>query len=123
MNIVKLAVLMNRICASFLGAVLVGTFSSAFASESPFGFIYTLDLQPANTWELEHRSWLQQGQSHGRYSYLINRTEMEYGVTDWYQVGFYVNSSYAYAFRNGVDGATSSAPGVYLSENFDTTQP
>jgi hypothetical protein len=118
MSIVKYRPILSARHRALLAAAAFGASTPAFAGESPFGFIYTLDLQPTDTWEIEHRSWLQQGQARGKYSYLINRTEVEYGVTDWYQLAFYVNTSYAYAWRNGVDGLTGG-PGVYLPENVD----
>lgn len=90
----------------------------ALAGEGPFAFIYTLDLQPKGTFQLEQWEWLQQSQSQGRYSFLTNRTELEYGVTNWYQIGVYLNSSYVYARQNGVDG-TTGGPGTDLPADFD----
>jgi hypothetical protein len=61
--------------------------------------------------EFEHKSFLQQGQSRGQYSYLQNKEEIEYGVTDKLQASLYINWSYANAARNGIDGMTGG-PGV-----------
>jgi opacity protein-like surface antigen len=96
--------------------------SSAEAGEGPFAFIYTLDLQPKGTWQFQQWEWLQQGQSQGEYSFLTNRSELEYGFQPWFQVGLYLNTEYAHAYRNGVDGNTGG-PGVDLDPNSDLTQP
>ncbi|WP_291193342.1 DUF6662 family protein [Frateuria sp.] len=87
---------------------------SACAGESPFGWIYTADLHPQGRSEFEHKSWLQQGQSRGDYSYWKNAEEFEYGVTDRFQLSAYFNWSYVNAYRNGVDGLTGG-PGTDLS--------
>lgn len=103
--------------ATLAGAISAGT-PQASAGEGPFAFIYTLDLQPKGTFQLEQWEHLQQSQSQGRYSFLTNRTELEYGVTNWYQIGLYLNSSYVHARQNGVDG-TTGGPGTDLPMDFD----
>lgn len=95
---------------------------SAGAGEGPFAFIYTLDLQPQDTWQLQQWEWLQTGQSQGNYAFLTNRTELEYGFRPWYQVGIYLNTEYTSAFRNGVDGNTGG-PGTNIDPNSDLTAP
>jgi hypothetical protein len=106
-------------CATLAMAV-IGFTGAAVAGESPFGWIYTADVHPKGTWEYEHKSFLQQGQSQGQYSYLQNKEEIEYGLTDKLQIGAYFNWSYANSYRNGIDGLTSG-PGVnqYLAATFD----
>jgi hypothetical protein len=106
--------------AAAVAAAVVGSMSPAGAGESPFGWIYTAELHPQGTFEYEHKSFLQYRQSQGTYSYLQNKEEIEYGVTNRLQVAGYFNWSYANAFRNGVDG-TTGGPGVgqFLDENFD----
>ncbi len=94
----------------------------AEAGEGPFAFIYTLDLQPQNTWQLEQWEWLQAGQSQGNYDFLTNRTELEYGFRPWFQVGLYLNTEYTYAYRNGVDG-TTGGPGTNIDPNSDPLAP
>lgn len=91
----------------------------AHAGEGAFGWIYTTDLQPKGTSELEQHVFLQQGQSQGEYSNWKFRTEYEYGVTDNYQVAVYLNSRYVHARRNGVDGRTGG-PDTDFSDDFDT---
>jgi opacity protein-like surface antigen len=107
---------------SVLAAVLLGTAGPAQAGEGPFAFIYTLDLQPQDTWQFQQWEWLQTGQSQGQYNFLTNRSELEYGFKPWFQVGLYLNTEYAYAFRNGIDGNTGG-PGVNLDPNSDLTAP
>jgi hypothetical protein len=91
---------------------------NARAGESAFGWIYTADVMPKGRYELEHSSFLQSGQTRGRYNYLQNKEEIEYGVTDRYQIAGYFNWSHANASRNGIDGATGG-PGVDLGPNDD----
>jgi len=94
----------------------------AQGGESPFGWIYTADVHPQGTFEYEHKSFLQSRQSRGNYSYLQNKEEIEYGLTDRLQISGYFNWSYANAFQNGLDGLTGG-PGVsqFLTPSFDPT--
>ncbi|MDF6927085.1 hypothetical protein NMT90_27325, partial [Escherichia coli] len=73
--------------------------TTALAGESPFGWIYTADVMPKGRFEFEHQSFLQRGQSQGSYSGLLNREEVEYGVTDKFQLAGYFNWSYVNANR------------------------
>lgn len=91
--------------------LLIDPFATAEAGDALFGWIYTTDIHPPGTAEFEHRSFLQQGQARGSYSYLINREEIEVGITPNLQLGGYINWSYRNAARNGVDG-TTGGPGV-----------
>ena len=65
----------------------------ASAGEGTFGWIYTLDLQPKGEWEFEQRVQLNQNQAAGTYQLWGSRTELEYGVTDNFQLAGYVNAS------------------------------
>lgn len=96
--------------------------SGAEAGESVFGWIYTLDLQPKNTWQFEQWEWLQEGQAGGTYHFLTSRSELEYGVTDWYQTGLYLNGSFVRAHNNGVDG-TTGGPGTDMPPGFSPNMP
>lgn len=91
---------------------------AAHAGESQFGWLYTADLHPQGRAEYEHKSWLQEGQSQGDYSYLQNSEEFEYGVTNRLQLAGYVNWSYVNADRNGIDGRTGG-PGADLGPHDD----
>jgi Family of unknown function (DUF6662) len=90
----------------------------AVASESPFGWLYTADVQPPGTFEYEHWSWLQLGQAGGTYHFLQNREELEYGITNRFQVSGYINWSYVNARRNEPDG-TTGGPGTDLEPDDD----
>lgn len=110
---------------SLMAGIAIGSAALSFASEgcageSPFGWIYTADVHPQGTSEFEHKSFLQQGQSRGQYSYVQHKEEIEYGLTDKLQIAGYFNWSYANAFQNGIDG-TTGGPGVnqYLAPAFD----
>lgn len=87
---------------------------TAQAGESPFGWIYTADLQPKGKLELEQKAWLQHRQAQGSYDYWIFQTELEYGVTYNYQASIYLNSSHVNAKANGIDGNTGG-PGTNVS--------
>src|SRR3954465_7961249 len=97
-------------------AALFGT--QCFAGESPFGWIYTAEVMPKGRYEFEHHSFLQHRQSQGDFDYLINREELEYGVTDRFQLAGYLNWSHVNAYRNGVDGFTGGL-GTDLGPNDD----
>lgn len=114
----------KRLGVALVAGVLTAIFGAgaARAGESQFAWTYTLDLQPTNTWQLEQWLWLQEGQARGDYHYLQAKTELEYGVTPWYQVGLYLNTSYASARANGVTGLTGG-PGVDLPPGFPPSGP
>lgn len=101
------------VAATCLG---MGLSASAHAGESPFGWIYTADVHPPGTLEYEHHSFLQRGQVGGDYDYLINREELEYGVSNKFQLAGYFNWSYVNAYRNEPDGSTGG-PGTDLGMN------
>ncbi|ANA35746.1 Lipoprotein [Ralstonia mannitolilytica] len=112
-------------CTSWGKQLMVGMAAcllsmGANAGESPFGWIYTADVMPKGRFEFEHQSLLQQGQSQGSYSGLLNREEIEYGVTDKFQLAGYFNWSYVNAKANGVDG-TTRGPLTDLGPNDDPT--
>lgn len=74
--------------------------TTAFAGEGSFGWIYTLDLQPKGTAEFEQRLQYNTDQAGGKYNFWQGRTEIEYGVTDNFQIAGYLNTSYTNARRN-----------------------
>lgn len=84
-----------------VGAIaLLGTLSGAQAGEGSFGWIYTLDLQPKGTWEFEQRLQYNKAQAGGKYDLWQARTEIEYGVSENFQLAGYLNTSYVDAYRN-----------------------
>lgn len=104
----------------WMAAAAMVAAGAANAGENGFGWIYTLDLQPKGTWEFEQKAWLQKSQSRGSYDYWQFKSELEYGVSADHQLGFYVNSSYVNAYRNGTTGETGG-PGTDLPPGFDTS--
>ncbi len=72
----------------------------ANAGEGYFGWIYSLDLQPQGKWEFEQRLQLTRGQASGTYDLWQSRTEMEYGLTNDFQIAGYLNSYSVNASKN-----------------------
>lgn len=102
---------MSRLLVFVLALVGLCNVTCASAGESLFGWLYMAEIHPPGTAEYEHKSFLQQSQSRGHYSFLKNQEEIEYGVTDRLQLAGYLNWTYANAARNGIDG-TTGGPGV-----------
>ena len=95
----------------FASALLCGFAATASAGEGPFGWLYTLDLQPKGTAELEQKVDVTHRQAVGSYDLGLYRTELEYGVTNDFQLGAYVNVFSINAHSN------------YLSPDFCSTIP
>lgn len=87
-----------------LAACLV---APAHAGEGSFGWVYTLDLQPKGTLEFEQRLQFNQGQARGTYGLWQARTELEYGVSEDFQIAGYLNTSHVSAHQNYSDGSTA----------------
>jgi hypothetical protein len=106
--------------ALLLLAVLVetafGWAGRAEADEPLFGYIYTTDLQPRGTFELEQWATAGLGKSRGDYKRFKLREEVEYGVTDDFQLAGYVNWYHVTARRDSVEGTTS---GPLVPEDVD----
>ena len=75
-------------------------YSLANAGEGAFGWIYTLDLQPKGELEFEQRLQLTKQQAAGSYNAWVSRSELEYGVTNDFQVAGYLNAYYVNANQN-----------------------
>lgn len=86
------------------------------AGETPFGYIYTTDTHPQGRWEFEQWATLRTGKPHGDYNLWQLREEIEYGVTDNFQLSGYVNWLSVNAFRDKVDGTTG---GAFVPEGAD----
>ena len=105
--------------------VVVAALSTAFlqpavAGESPFGWIYTADVQPPGTRQFQQWVDVQTRQSQGDYTNVKLRSEVEFGITSKYQTGIYVNSRYINAYQNQLDG-TSAGPNTDIADTFDST--
>jgi len=110
-----------RCAALVVASALMLTAPLASAGEGTFGWVYTLDLQPKGELEFEQRVQLNQNQAAGTYQLWQSRTELEYGVTDNFQLAGYVNSSRVNAKGNNTacTGEEVSCPftGGYLVNN------
>ena len=110
-----------RCAALVVSSALMLTAPLASAGEGTFGWVYTLDLQPKGELEFEQRVQLNQNQAAGTYQLWQSRTELEYGVTDNFQLAGYVNSSRVNAKGNNTacTGEEVSCPftGGYLVNN------
>ena len=93
---------------------------AAWAGESPFGWIYTADVQPPGTRQFQQWIDVQSKQSQGSYSNVRLRSEIEFGVTAKYQTSIYFNSRFINANQNQRDG-TSAGPNTDIPDNFDPT--
>ncbi|MEY5100595.1 MAG: hypothetical protein RJA36_3314 [Pseudomonadota bacterium] len=93
--------------AATLALGLALPLSAALAGEGSFGWIYTLDLQPKGTLEFEQRVQLNRAQAQGKYDLWQSRTELEYGVSEDFQIAGYLNASHVGANQNYPDGSTS----------------
>jgi hypothetical protein len=99
-----------------LGAAALASPVPARAGESPFGYIYTTDLHPKGAWEFEQWATAAVGKSQGDYKRFNLREELEYGITDNFQLSGYFNWNYVSAKQDGVDGTTS---GPLVPEDVD----
>ena len=93
---------------------------SSFASEAMFGYVYTTDTMPAGKFELEQWITDKEGQAQGRYHHFDMSTELEYGVTDRFQVAFYLNYMYLNASGNSVRGLTE---GMEIPYDHNPSEP
>ena len=74
-------------------AVMFLFFFSARADEAIFAWTYTTDLLPKGRWEFEQWVTSRWEKEHGTYSVLDFREELEYGLTDNFQIALYPQSS------------------------------
>lgn len=94
--------------------------NSANAGEPLFGYLYTTDLLPKGHWELEQWITDREGQAQGQYHHFDFRSELEYGITDNFQLAVYFNSMYLNASANSVRGRTE---GIEIPYHHDSSQP
>jgi hypothetical protein len=109
----------RALCAlTFLVASLV-SIAPVSADEPLFGYAYTADLLPKGKWELEQWITDREGQAFGHYHNFKFRTEVEYGLTDNFQLSGYINYSYLNAKNNSVAHLTE---GLDIPFNHDPTK-
>ena len=92
----------------------------AFAGEPLFGYVYTTDTVPKGAFEIEQ--WLtdREGQAQGTFHHLDMRTEVEYGVSDRFQLAGYLNYMYADESANSVQGKTE---GIEIPATHNSAEP
>lgn len=103
-----------------LGCLSLGFSSSASAGEPLFGYVYTTDTPPEGKFELEQWITDREGQAMGRFHHVHFNTEIEYGVTDKFQVALYTNFMYDNDSSNSVRGRTE---GIEIPFDHDSSQP
>lgn len=91
-----------------------------YAGEPLFGYVYTTDTTPAGKWELEQWVTDREGQAQGRFHHVHFNTEVEYGVTDKFQVAVYTNFMWDNDSGNSVRGLTE---GIEIPFDHDATTP
>lgn len=109
----------SGLVALSIGAALAAE-SPAKADEPLFGYVYTTDVLPKGKYEIEQWATLREGQAQGTFHDLKLRSEVEYGITNNFQVAGYVNYSYIDANRNSTNGLTE---GLDIPPAHDPTQP
>ena len=75
----------------------------ASAGEGTFGWVYTLDLQPKGSWEIEQKLDLTTGQAAGTYNLWQSRTGIEYGISNDLQITGYLNAFSVQANKNSTN--------------------
>ena len=96
-----------RITTALVSAISLVLFATgAAAEESQFGFVYTTDLLPKGAKEVEQWVTWRHKKAGGKFDLVEARTEVEYGLTDRFQIAGYANYAWSRADHNGVDGST-----------------
>lgn len=93
---------------------------TSHAGEAVFGYVYTTDLLPQGKSEMEQWITDRRNQAYGSYNAVNFSTEYEYGVSDSFQLGMYLNYTYLEANANSVRHLTE---GNDLSWKHDPSQP
>jgi len=92
----------------------------AHAGEPLFGYVYTTDTTPADKWEFEQWITDREGQAGGRFHHVHFNSEVEYGVTDRFQISAYGNFMYDNDSGNSVRGRTE---GIEIPFDHDPNTP
>jgi hypothetical protein len=77
----------------------------ARADDRKFTYSYEAKTLPQGTWEWEQWATLQEGKDSGRWTTLLLRDEIEYGLTDRLNGSIYLNSTYQ--ANSGVGGVSN----------------
>ena len=81
-------------CALAATILVLGFATTANAGEGLFSRAYTVETEPEGHFELEQLVRAREGRAFGTYHAYDLRSEVEYGVTDKFQIALYVNSGY-----------------------------
>jgi hypothetical protein len=68
---------------------------AARADDQPFLTVYTTDIEAARAKELEQNLIWRTGHANEAFNEIESRSELEYGVTDWFQASLYLNYDWA----------------------------
>jgi hypothetical protein len=93
--------------------------SIAQAHESLFAWTLTTDLTPKGHGEFEQWFTARWEKEHGSYHVFDFREELEYGVTDNFQIALYLNHHYVYA-NDDVPAEDPARPGKRLPGVYET---
>jgi hypothetical protein len=91
----------------------------ARADEAIFSWTYTTDLLPQGRWEFEHWMTARWEKEHGTYQVFDFREEIEYGLTNDFQISLYLNHHYVKA-NNNVPAENPARPGRRLPGAYET---
>ncbi len=103
-----------------LGLCLQFSAVRAQAGEDIFGYVYTTDMMPKGKYEFEQWITDREGQAHGYFHHIDMNSEIEYGVTNNFQVGLYANYMFADEYHNSVRGLTE---GIEIPWYHDANSP
>jgi hypothetical protein len=107
-----------KLRVTLLGAIAF-CISIARADEAIFAWTYTTDLLPKDRWEFEQWMTARWEKEHGTYNVFDFREELEYGVTDNFQVALYLNHHYVDA-SDHIPVADPAHPKKLLPGVFET---
>ncbi len=86
---------MGKAWSGLVGACLaLAMLRTAEADDRNFTYSYEAKTLPKGGWELEQWATLQEGKESGRWTTLLLRTEIEYGITDQLNASIYLNAEY-----------------------------
>jgi hypothetical protein len=109
---------MNSIRKTLLLPLLILTFSSSvWAGESLFSRAYTTETVPGGHFELEQAIRNRWHRAQGDYNAVDLISEFEYGVTDAFQLAFYVDTGYLHAKNTTDDNDPAIMNGGLLSRD------
>ncbi len=85
---------MNESLYSISLALIAATLTTASADENLFGYSYGAETLPKGKWEVYSWTTARLDKGPGNYTAIDFKQEIEYGVTDRFQVSFYFNERY-----------------------------